>query len=154
MHFLSTNQPGRDTVEGLVKLATLGRCHNHVGLIGQKGPHWGVVRCQAIVWCKFCEIWWRDEALNALRKKPHEHLSKRLMMKKMNNLDDALSGLSLFFLLFFIKITSFWLLSFNLGIWLKFNMVFQLLISLIAPLSDPKLAVLYNFAPVELQCQP
>jgi len=92
--------PGRVTVEGLVRLTTLGRCHNHMGSIGQKGPHYGVVRRQAIVWCKFCEIWWRDEALNALRKRPHKHLLRRLMMKKMNNLNDTLSGLSFFFVLF------------------------------------------------------
>jgi len=33
-----------------------------------------------------CLVWFRDEALNALKKWPPEQLSMEKMMKKMNNL--------------------------------------------------------------------
>jgi hypothetical protein len=42
----------------LVGLATLGRCHSRCGVNRLKN--------------KFCQIWWRDEALNALGRRPLE----------------------------------------------------------------------------------
>ena len=35
--------------------------------ISQKRPYWGMVKWPSVS-CKFCQIWWRDESLNASKK--------------------------------------------------------------------------------------
>jgi hypothetical protein len=56
-------------------------------LISQKKNHTEVwLSVRPSWWCMVCLVWFRDEALNALKKWPPEQLSMEKMMKKMNNL--------------------------------------------------------------------